>query len=1267
MPSSLIPRRGPARPSASRLAVCAGAATIALLVGGVVVPGAASADPAADLQSPPTAADAPWTKTVTWLVSQLTVAEKTSLVRGTTDPDPHGQAGYLPGVARLGIPEMRHVDALGINVYADATGLPSRIGLASSFDRSAYSTLGEIVGQEGRALDTDVIYGPQVDMSRYPSWTRNLTTNGEDAYVSAQFAATEINGIQSQGLLAQVKHVSMYNGQAQGTPSLVSSQAAHELYLKPAQAAIEDGGVSSMMCSYATFRIVGEQPAPQFSCGNTNLLTNIVKGQFGLKGFITSDYANASKATSDLIAGMDQEFISQSLTAAKLTPLVTVTSSTYDPAYANALDNAIARAIYEMERFGLLDNSKIPAAYQSDVPQHGDVSSTFNGTPVDKAAGSGVALKLAEESAVLLKNDANTLPLATGSKVAVVGPTGYLMPSAPGGERSRGFGDRNNYTPVKAIKAVNGTSNVLAAPGIDWIGTTVPAANLKQDAAGTLAGLVRTTTSSDAVPVVTTSTDTIVDGSQANLVKGYRYSWTGYIDVPTTDTYTLYLQRPYGTDSGVTTAYNNGVRPASAGTVSLAVDGTNRTLASPASTILQNDFPDGQLASNGQYLGKDNTGVTLAGLTAGLHQVTFTYNPTANSAQTPTLRFAWAPLAANTAAAVTAAQTADKTVIFVGSNNAGSGPSSSSSAGLSVIPQDQIDLINSVAPAAHAAGHQVVIVLNAGAAVAMPWASQADAILNMWYPGQEGGTATANLLYGNANPSGKLPITFPVDDAHTMYTDFPERTTATLSGDDPTVSSFKWTEGVNVGYRWYTDPSVNIHNYQPQYAFGFGLSYTSFAYSGLSAKVTADSGLDVTFTVTNTGTKAGADAPQVYLGASPDLAPPVYDSNGLVISGFEQSAQKLVQFDRVQLDPGASKTLTLHVDPQDVSGWDTVAQNWVVGTGSRTISLGAASNDIKLTVTKNVTSSNVAPEITTDIAATSSVAVGANLTLTAAASGSPAPTVQWQKSTDGTTWNDIAGATSPTYTLTGAVAADNGIQIRAVFENDLGQATTTVTTVSVTRAALSAPVLSLTTGVVVVNAQNYTQGTVGITWTASAPAASLKEYQILDGSTVLQTVAASSTSATLVLGAGTHTLSVKASPVDALVIGGAKTSASQVVIVDQSAPSTTVARPAGKAKNWTAISGQSVDTGSGASTVTVYLVEQRGSNYYYYTGSVWLKATSQSDAATKATRTTVPVSSTGAWTVPVTDISAENLSVSFSGTDKVGNTSPVVTVVWSVK
>ncbi|MEN0127991.1 MAG: glycoside hydrolase family 3 C-terminal domain-containing protein [Brevundimonas sp.] len=1266
MLSSLNPQDG-GRRSASRRAACAGIATFALLAGGVALPTIAQADPAADVASPPTAPDAPWTKTVTWLVSQLTATEKASLVRGGTDPDPHGQAGYLPGVPRLGIPEMRHVDALGINVYADATGLPSRIGLASSFDRSAYSQLGEVVGQEGRALDMDVIYGPQVDMSRYPSWTRNLTTNGEDAYVSAQFSATEINAIQSQGLLAQVKHVSMYNGQAQGTPSLVSSQAAHELFLKPAQAAIEDGGVSSLMCSYATFRIVGEQSSPQFSCGNGNLLNNIVKGQFGLKGFITSDYANASKATSDIISGMDQEFISQSLTAAKLLPLVDVTSSSYDPDYVTALDNAVARALYEDERFGLLDNSKIPAAFQSAVPQHGDVTSTFNGTPVDKAAGIKVARELAEESAVLLKNDASALPLSTSSKVAVVGPTAYLMPSAPGGERSRGFGDRNNLTPVKAIKAAAGTSNVIAAPGVDWIGTTVPAASLKQDSAGTLAGLTRTTTTSDATPVVTTSVDTVVDGNQTNLVKGYKYSWTGYINVPADDTYTLLLQRPYGTDSGVTTAYNNGVRPAAAGTVSLAVDGVTKTLAAPASTILQNDFPDGKLASNGQYLGKDNTGTTLA-LTAGLHQVTFGYNPTANSAQTPTLRFAWAPLSANTAAAVAAAQTADKTLIFVGTNNAGAGPSSSSSAGLAEIPQDQLDLINAVAPAAHAAGHKVVIVLNAGSAVAMPWADQADAILNMWYPGQEGGTATANLLYGKANPSGKLPITFPVDDAHTLFTDSPERTTATLSGDDPTVSSFKWTEGVNVGYRWYTDPVANPNGYKPLYAFGHGLSYTSFDYSNLGVKQSAKGGLDVTFTVKNTGTKAGADAPQVYLGASPDLAPPVFDSNGLVIDGFQQSAQKLVQFERVSLDAGASKTLTLHVDQQDVSAWDTVGQHWVVGTGNRTVSLGAASDDIKLTVTKNVTSSNVAPQVTTDIGSTSTVAVGANLTLTAAASGTPAPSVQWQKSTDGTSWNDIAGATSTTYTLTGAKATDNGTQLRAVFENDLGQAITTATKLNVTRAALSAPVVSLGSGVVTVGAKTYSKGTFGITWTASAPAASLKGYQVLDGSTVLKTVASSVRSANLTLAAGSHSISVKAVPVDSLVIGGAKSSAAKAVVVDKTAPVVTFVRPTSSAaKSWTKLGGKSVDAGSGAKSVTVYLVEKRGSSYYYYTGSAWSKAASKTAAVAKAKRITVSVSTSGAWSTGVKGVKAGTLSIKLSGTDRVGNASAVKTLTYTLK
>jgi len=1022
------------------------------LFGGMAPASAAVVDVSAGATplSPVIAADAPWTKTVTWLVSKMTPAEKVLIVEKSTDPDNHGQAGYLAPVPRLGIPEIRHVDAMGVNVKADTTAFPTRLGLASSFDRSAYTDLGVQVGQESLAADIDLIYGPQVDLARFPSWSRNLTTNGEDAYLSSQFAATEIEGIQSTGEMSQVKHVSFYNGQAQATPSLIGSQSAHELYLLPAQAAIEDAGVSSVMCSYATFQIVGEESVPNYACSNSNLQNNILKGQFGLKGFITSDYT-ASKATSDILAGMDNEFATSNLSAANLKPLIDPTSSTYNPLYVTATNNAVARMVYQYERFGLLDNDHIPAAYRSDVPQHGDVDATHdNSTSLDLDAGSAVALDLAERSGVLLKNDNAALPLSKAGTVAVVGPTATLMPSSPGGERARGYGVKNTFTPLKAIQTEVGPAKVTSAPGLDWIGTTVPSTNLSTtNDASAVPGLTRTTT--DANNVVTTSVDTTLNGKQTNLVKGNKYSWTGYINVTTADTYQLLIQRPYGTDSGVPTQYNKGVSAASAGAVTLAVDGTTKTLANPGGNILQNDFPDGDLAANGQYLGKDNTGVSLD-LTVGLHQVTLTYNPVLTAATTPTLRFAWAPLNQNIAAAAAAATTNDQTVVFVDDSSpgttAGAGPNSSTSAALRNLNANQVTLINTVAAAAHAAGHKVTVVLNSGTAVSTAWADNVDALLEMWYPGQEGGTATSNLLYGKVNPSGRLPMTFPVDDDHTPFSGHVERTTGNKTGTE-TVNSIKWNDGIYVGYRWYTDPAVNTTNATPRYAFGYGLSYTTFDYSNLSAKSSADGGLDVTFTVKNTGTKAGGTAPQIYLGASPDLVAPTYDANGIVTAGFEQSKEKLVQFDHVTLAAGESTTLTLHVNTQQLSGWDTVAQNWVLGTGNRAISLGAASNDIKQTITKNIASGLVAPAVTTDLAASTSASVGSTVTLTAAASGTPVPSVRWQSSTDGgATFADIAGQTSGTLTVPATVAT-SGNPYPAVFSNDLGDATTTATTVHV--------------------------------------------------------------------------------------------------------------------------------------------------------------------------------------------------------------------------
>lgn len=322
----------------------AAASCAAALLLSLSSPAAASSPPNPANGSPPIAANAPWTSTVTWLVGRLSVDEKLRLVRGGTDPDPHGEAGIILGVPRLGIPDVRQADAQGVNVFKDATAYPTRLGLAASFDRDAITRFGRSVGTEGRALDVDLIYGPQVDLARMPTWARNMTTYGEDPYLAAQLTGREINALQSTGLMSQVKHFTIYNGQDQNTPSVVADQTAHELYLQPSEAAVKVGKVTSVMCSYAKFQITGAETRPDYACSNSGALNGILKDQWGFKGWVTSDYF-AAKATSDLLAGMDQEFITPYLAPAALKPLVDPASATHDKTYAGALDRSVARIL----------------------------------------------------------------------------------------------------------------------------------------------------------------------------------------------------------------------------------------------------------------------------------------------------------------------------------------------------------------------------------------------------------------------------------------------------------------------------------------------------------------------------------------------------------------------------------------------------------------------------------------------------------------------------------------------------------------------------------------------------------------------------------------------------------------------------------------------------------------------------------------------------------------------------------------------------------
>jgi beta-glucosidase len=218
-------------------------------------------------------------------------------------------------------------------------------------------------------------------------------------------------------------------------------------------------------------------------------------------------------------------------------------------------------------------------------------------------------------------------------------------------------------------------------------------------------------------------------------------------------------------------------------------------------------------------------------------------------------------------------------------------------------------------------------VLNVGQPVALPWLGKVRAVVQMWWPGDEGGWATANVLLGKVNPAGRLPFTWAkrLEDYAATDPAHPERSSKGVDGRTT------YSEGVDVGYRYFDKQHV-----EPLFPFGYGLSYTTFDYSALSAKPAADDGLDVSVTVKNTGRVKGDEVLQVYLDA-PEQPP----------KGVQFAVRTLAAFDRVTLRPGESKIINMHVQPRALQYWSIVDSRWI-RAGGRQVRVGSSSRDLKL-------------------------------------------------------------------------------------------------------------------------------------------------------------------------------------------------------------------------------------------------------------------------------------------------------------------------------
>jgi beta-glucosidase len=380
--------------------------------------------------------------------------------------------------------------------------------------------------------------------------------------------------------------------------------------------------------------------------------------------------------------------------------------------------------------------------------------------------------------------------------------------------------------------------------------------------------------------------------------------------------------------------------------------------------------------------------------------------------------------------AVAAARAADLAVVFVGKfESEGSDLSDIN------LPADQNQLVTDVA----AANPNTVVVVNSGSAVTMPWAGSVRGIIESWYPGQEYGNALASLLFGDVNPSGKLPVTFPASLA-----DVPAHTTAQWPGQNNTV---QYSEGLGVGYRWYDQ-----QNKTPAFPFGFGLSYTSFGYANLAVGAPDASGnVAVSFDVTNTGTRAGAEVPQVYVGQPSTTGEPPKNLRG---------------FAKVSLKPGQTQRVTVTLDARSFQYWNGT---WATAAGANQILVGASSRDIRLTgsVTVGSTGSTAlsrtgwgvtaSPSSTTDVPArmidgdsatrwssgtpmangnTVTVDLGASRTFSKVVMDSGGSTGDYARgyridvSTDGSTWRSVGTGTGTAAVVTATIGSQTSRYVR---------------------------------------------------------------------------------------------------------------------------------------------------------------------------------------------------------------------------------------------
>lgn len=800
------------------------------------------------------------------LLQALTLQEKIAMLSGH-------DAWHTVAVQRLGIESLVMTDGPH-GVRSDlpeagrksglSTVFPTGVSMASSWNPDLVKEVGAAIGEETLAMDCDIILGPCVNIVRHPLAGRNFESYSEDPYLAGEIGVAYVKGVQSRGAGTSLKHFATNNQEIERMrgDSIVDERTLREIYLAQFERIVKGSEPWTVMCSYN--RLNGD-----YASQNKKLLTDILKNEWGFQGFVVSDWGAVHATAAPVNAGLDLEMPGPPRWFGSLLSEAVSTWQVEE----KVIDEAVRRILrIVMKRKASQRNS-----VAVNTPEHQQL-----------------ARRLAEEAITLLKNENHVLPLEAAGlrKLAVIGPNAAECRIGGGG--SSFAIPPYRVSPLEGLKSLLPDDvEILYEKGCDNTTEIQPIAPewLRTPDGGSkgLLGEFFTNLTFEGVPAFigfypTTSFWWYGSSPAENIpLEKFSARLSGSFRVPDSGHYQFQL-----INSATARLYLN----------------DDLILANHVDDIdlLTGDFADQKaivdLDAEQSYRLRieyvKDSGEPFINLQLRLGR---TYLPGED---------------VRMARAVELARTCDAAIVFAGY------PEQHEHEGDDRPDMDltgpQTELIREVARA----NRTTIVVLNSGSPVTMPWKDDVPAIVQAYYPGMEGGTAVAKVLFGEVNPSGKLSVTYP-----------------NRLEDTPAFENFpggrevRYGEGIFVGYRHY-----DYRNITPLFPFGHGLSYTDFEYHVMEIDYTKNNfPIRVQTTIKNIGKCTGKEVVQLY----------VQD----VKSSLVRPVKELKGFTKIELQPGETARVAFDLDERSLSFYDPTLHTWRWEPGSFKLLLGSSSRDIR--------------------------------------------------------------------------------------------------------------------------------------------------------------------------------------------------------------------------------------------------------------------------------------------------------------------------------